>query len=352
MEIKTFIHNKDIGKARVGRKTSVVGLVSILVGVMVFATGCDVPSWFPGQSSKKHVVTESYVFTIGDVGCTEQEMRVILAEYQRDYSDVYGIDLWTSDNGVIDDLEAYVKDKAITELAQMYTYYVVSVQMGLTLSDNEISAAKTAASAYIQGLTADENAWVDISQSDLVSLFEKYALVYDLYDSVGEGVSAEVSDADALVMDFKQICISDADTAATVLSELDDGTDFDSLAESYNEADATNITVAQDTFDEYVVSQLTALDDDEYSGIINMDGKYYIFYCSNHFDQELTEENKEAVLSQRRQEALADVCDEYSAQTVSSLREDVWDGMELDTSLSFEGASFKDLLEENFGFEM
>ncbi|MCD8300625.1 MAG: peptidyl-prolyl cis-trans isomerase [Clostridiales bacterium] len=331
---------------RVNKRITALALAALLAGIAVFASGCDRPNWFPGQKEETaHSITATYVFTIGDEGCIPGEIRVIMADYQREFSSVYGIDMWVSEASDNVKLVSYIRQQSLSDLANIYTMDVVAAACDIELSSNEKSEAKTAASEYMAGLTQDEKSYLDISESELASLFERFALARDLYGSVTEDLSEEISDDEALVMDMRYIVVSDESTASELLEKLDDGEDFDGVATSYSEEDVTDINVDRSTYDEDVTEQLFALNTDEYSQVIAIDGKYYIFYCTNYFDKELTEANKEAVLSEKKKAAVEEVMAQYSDITVSSIREDVWNAMEPDTSLSFDGSSFRELLE-------
>lgn len=61
--------------------------------------------------------------------------------------------------------------------------------------------------------------------------------------------------------------------------------DFESLAQTANEADTVDINVNRTTFSDDVSQQLFALTDGGVSNIIEIDGGYYIFYCSVHLMQ-------------------------------------------------------------------
>ena len=126
------------------------------------------------------------------------------------------------------------------------------------------------------------------------------------------------------------------------------GADFESLAQTANEADTVDINVNRTTFSDDVSQQLFALTDGGVSNIIEIDGGYYIFYCSSAFDAELTEAHKMDVLEKRMSDAVTDTYADYMSQLSSKENQDVWSEVTVDTSLKLESASFMEVYQQYF----
>ena len=69
------------------------------------------------------------------------------------------------------------------------------------------------------------------------------------------------------------------------MAQLQAGADFESLAQTANEADTVDINVNRTTFSDDVSQQLFALTDGGVSNIIEIDGGYYIFIAAVHLMQ-------------------------------------------------------------------
>lgn len=309
-------------------------------GVAVLTAGCN-PLDSLGVSS-------SYVFQIGKGKCSQEEAKVILLNYQKEYGNIYGIDMWEHDYGEGQSLEDYVKDLTLAQLAQVYTLDVIAEEQEVTLSEKEQELVSQAADEYFSGLAEDEIAYMGIEKDGAAKLYERYVLAQKLYTTLTESVEQEVSDDEARVMQLKQIYTTDETKAASVCEQLQNDGDFDALAASNNEAESIDINVNRTTFPEDVTEKILALQDGGVSDVIAADNGYYIFYCVSAFNAELTEAHKADVLEQRMEDAVNGAYETYTSELDSTLDEDIWQGVTIDTSLKLEGSSFLEIYDKYF----
>lgn len=318
-----------------------------LIAVMFLAAGVTVLGGCNPLDSLG--IGSNYVFQIGNEKCSPKEAKVILLNYQKEYGNIYGIDMWAHDYGDGQSLEDYVKDLTLAQLAQVYTLDVIAGEQEVTLSEKEQELVSQAADEYFGGLAEDEIAYMEIEKDDAADLYERYVLAQKLYTTLTESVEQEVSDDEARIMRLKQIYTADEAKADSVYGQLQNGGDFDTLAASNNEADTTDINVNRTTFSEDVTEKIFALQDGGVSEVIAADGGYYIFYCVSSFDAELTEAHKADVLEQRMTDAVNSAYEAYTGELDSSVNEDIWEGVKVDTSLKLEGSSFLEIYDKYFG---
>ena len=273
---------------------------------------------------------------------------MILLNYQKEYANLYGIDMWAEDNETAAELEAYIKDLTVSQLAEVYTLNIIGAEQEITLSEEEKEEAAAAAAQYLAGLSEAELEYLDLSESEAVSLFEHYLLANQVYEALTQMVDTEVSDDEARVMELEQIIVSDSDTAAELLERLESGSDFSTLASSYSESDTVSIEVDRTYYEEDIIEVLFALSDGEYSEILEIDGSYLLFYCTDSYDEELTEENKSKVLETRTEEMVTATYETYAEELNSELKDSVWDEVSIDTSLELSGATFFEVYAEYF----
>ncbi len=332
------IRSSEIKKHGVFRGT--LSSVGILVICALFMAGCGGSSGSGGSST---------IFTVGGENCSRQETRAIILQYQKECASTYGLNLWTDSAVDRTELVDYIKNSAVSQLAWVYTLDAAAEGMGIVLSDYEVDQTKAAAAYYLDSMDEAESEFVDISESDAQELFERYLLAEKAYTAIIDGVSTEVSDNDALVMDIQEICVPDVDTAYEILGKLQDGDDFTGLAETYSTNDEISITVTRDTFNDTVSDIIFSMDTGDYSDVIGIGNDYYIFYCENYYDEALTAQNRANVLEQRREDAVREVCDSYADPADSVLREDNLEKIEVDTSISLTGPSFREVFQYYFG---
>lgn len=317
-------------------------VAGVLASMSILLGGCHVPgiSTLTGGGS--------YVFKVGSEKCSEKDAKIILLNFQKEYSSLYGIDMWSHDYSEEGSLEDYVKDLTVSQLAEVYTLDVIADEQELTLSEEEQKKAQEAAQEYYSGLSSDEKDYLGAGESDVQSLYERYLLARKLYSELTGNVAQEVSDDEARVMEMQQICVSDESVADNIVMQLSSGAEFSALAASYNEAEMLNLHVTRTTFSSDVTKTLFALNNGEYSGVTEINGAYYIFYCVNSFNPDLTEQNKASVLEQRMEDAVNSTYASYAEELESSLNEKEWNKVQIDTSLELSGASFLDVYDSYF----
>ncbi|MCC8081258.1 MAG: peptidyl-prolyl cis-trans isomerase [Lachnospiraceae bacterium] len=315
----------------------------MMAAVLFFVPACNMPVL--------SALTGNYVFSVGSEKCSVEEAKVILLQYQKEYSSFYGIDLWEHDSDTSESLEQYIRDMAVSQLAEIYTLYVIAGEREMELTEDEKVQAAAAAAEYMASLAEDELDYIGATESEVEALYEKYLLAHRLYTSLTEDVSSEVSDDEARVMDLKQICVSEEETAEQLLEQLDGGADFSSLAESYNESGTSDLQVSRMTYSDAVTEILFSMNTGEYSEVIGIDDSYYIFYCVDYFNEALTEENKANVVSQRMEAAVTAAYNSYLDSLDSFLNEAVWSEVTVDTELALDGSSFGEVYDSYFESE-
>ena len=175
------------------------------------------------------------LFRIGETVCTLPEAKVYLCNYQNIYGSVYGVELWKQESSK-KELEQYVKEMTVSELARITCMDQLAKQQDISLSEEEKKQAADAAKAYFVSLTEDEIAYMDVTEETIRTLYENYALADKLYRSLTEGVNEEVSDDEARIMHAMQIFVTEKGNADAIAQRLETGEDFISLASDYNEA--------------------------------------------------------------------------------------------------------------------
>lgn len=289
------------------------------------------------------------VFEIGGERCSPKDARVILLNYQKEYATEYGINMWDHDYGSGADLETYVRDLTLAQLAQVYTLDVIAAEQDVSLSEDEEQLAARAAGVYYDALSKEEKGWLDVSRDDVEKLYCRYALAQKLYASLNDGVEQEVSDDEARVMEVHQIYTADAGKAEAYHAQLESGAEFDVLAASANESGVFELTVNRSTYeDAAVVDALFSLRNGEYTQVLPVENGYAIFYCVNSFDEELTQAHKADVREQRMEELVNSTYYTYTENLSSTLNEEVWNNITMDLSLELEGEAFLSVYEEVF----
>lgn len=292
-------------------------------------------------------LTDKQVFKINKTACGLKEARVYLTNYQNIYGTAYGIDLWKHDFGE-NSLEKYVKDITLEKLAYVVTMDLLAESQGVALTEEEMAQAGEAAKEYYASLSQEEIEYLGVTESDILEYYSHYALARKLYQSLTSSVNEEVSDDEARVIEMMQIFVRDGTKAAEVAARLENGDDFASVANNYNQLSAIQVTVSRDELPEEVEQVAFQLDDGEISGKIETDGGYYFVKCLNKYNEELTEANKSNIVEKREKEAFDDVYNTYVTGLSSDLNQELWENLELDTSGTISTDSFFEVFEKYF----
>ena len=109
---------------------------------------------------------------------------MILMNYQKEYSNLYGIDMWEHDYGQEQSLEDYIKDLTLAQMAQVYTLDIIASEKEVTLSEEEQKKVTEAAKTYLDGLDDAEREYVGVNEKQTEKLFERYLLADKLYEII------------------------------------------------------------------------------------------------------------------------------------------------------------------------
>lgn len=311
----------------------------------VLLTGCQIGN---RDIIVSGTLNHKQVFKIEGRACGLKEAKVYLTNYQNIYGTAYGLDLWKHDFGD-HSLVDYVKGITIEELTRVVCMDLLAESLEMTLTGEELLQVEEAAGEYYAQLTAEEIAYMGVSQSDISQFYENYALAQKLYHSLTSEVNEEVSDDEARVIEMMQIFVSNASKAEEVRTKLENGDDFAAVANNYNEMSAIQVTVSRDDVPKAVEEAAFALDNLEISGMVTVDNGYYFIKCLNKYNEELTEANKSNIVEKREKEAFDDIYNEFVSGLSSSINAELWDELELDTGDGIKTDSFFEIFEKYCG---
>lgn len=312
--------------------------VSMLTGMM---SGCTI-----GDTEfvlDMNNVGKNDIFSINGSECTKDEARLYLCNYQNIYGQEYGVDLWKYDYSDMEPeqtLEAYVKDVTIAELANVICMSELAKERELALTEKEEELLLKVVDEYYNSLSEAELSYMGIDKDELKKFYEKYALAQKLYRSLTEGISEEVSDDEARVVQIQQIYVADEAKAQEVQQKLQNGENFETIAATYNEAEEIELYLARDTYADEVDKVVFNMENNTQSGMITTENGYYFIKCLNKYVEDLTEANKAKIVVQRRKEQFDDVLQEFIETSEFELNEEVWESIKVDTSGNIKTNSF------------
>jgi len=321
------------------KKLGILVMIVSLLSTML--TGCTIGNTeFVIDWNK---VGRNDVFSVNGEECTKEEARLYLCNYQNIYGSEYGVDLWQhnfKDIAPEDSLETYVKDVTLFELATIMCMNQLAKEQGIFLTKDELDLVGKVADEYYDSLSKKEKSYMSIDKGEIERFYKKYATAQKLYNTLTQGVNEEVSDDEARVIRIQQIFVTSEEEALAVKSRLSKGTDFAAVSSAYNEESAIEITLTRGEYEEVVENVAFNLNDDECSDMIIASNGYYFIKCLNKYEEELTEENKNTIIANRRKEQFEDVFRAFVENSEFHLNEDVWADITVDTSGNIKTDSF------------
>ena len=317
-------------------------IVSLCAGIF---TSCLLAGCGKGDSLHVPQIMSKPVLKVDGESYSLSEAKVYLVNYQNLYGTVAGVDLWQqeSQEGMLED---YIKNLTMAQLTKILSMDSLARNREIALTDEEVAGVEKAAKAYFESLSEKELAYLEVSQTDIQKLYEDYALAQKLYKSLTVGVNGEVSDDEARIMDAMQIVVSDAKKAREVKRALAAGSDFSTLAGSYNEAEEVKIQFGRGALPQEVEKAAFALDNGTATSSIKTKDGYYFIYCVNKFNEELTDANKIKIVQKREKTAFGDVYDAYSRTISKKMYQDTWNTLEAGRSDDLTTDSFFSVYQE------
>lgn len=327
------------------KRKKTAGIIAGVLLTAVLMSGCQIGN---KDIVVSNTLNQKQVFKIGGMACGLKEARVYLTNYQNIYGTAYGVDLWEHDFGD-DSLVNYVKDVTLGELTKVICMDLLAESREMELTEEELGKVSEAAAEYYASLTEEETAYLDVTENDINEYYRHYALAQKLYNSLTDEVNEEVSDDEARVIEVMQIFVTDSADAMEVKARLDNGEDFATVANNYNELPSIQVTAARDDYPEAVEEVAFSLDNDQISGMITAENGYYFIKCLNKYNVELTEANKSNIVQKREEEAFDDEYNEFVSELSSKINEDLWSALTLNTGEEITTDSFFEVFQKYCG---
>lgn len=280
------------------------------------------------------------VFKIGDMDCSKKEALVYLLNTKNIYGTVDEVNLWENEFDTAT-ISGSLKDAVMAHLTRVYSLDLYATEQELELSEQEIELCKQAAADYYSTLNEAEISFTGAKEKDIASMYERYLLAEKVYTDLMDSVDEEVSEDEARVMEAYVLFVTDAAEAEEIEGMIDYGYTFERLAATYTELDSYQVTFARNEYPKQVDDVVFNLDTDEVSSMIEADGGYYFFQCLDKYNEELSEENKQIIIEDRRQQVLDDIVADLQVKYFSDLNTELWDNIEIpEDSSELTSASF------------
>ncbi|MFA9378082.1 MAG: peptidylprolyl isomerase [Lachnotalea sp.] len=312
-------------------------------------------------------LSDNDVFRINGSVCTLPVAKIYLTNLQNQYESVYDSNMWDKVCGDIT-IEEYVKKTVITELAQIKSMSLFAKEYNIELTEEEKNIINKASKEYYDGLNDQEISDMGITQDDVSNAYSEYLLASKVYSSLTNETNTEVSDDEARVVTIQQIVINkyhmddagnkveDTDEekqeaytkAQTVLERAQNDEDFATLADNYSDNEICELSIGRDKIEKNVEKIVFNMENDELSGIIEIEDGYYIIKCINSYDMEATDANKEVIIEQRKTKAFDEAYEVFVSGLVSEFNDQLWANVTFEYDEKVKTANFFDIYNQHF----
>jgi len=348
------------------KSTKRVYIIAMLLGMAIVLAGCG-----RKKNASQIVLTsdflENEVFRVEELSCMKSEVLVYLVNCENQYSEVFGPDIWNKPIGDTT-LEGRYKETVLARIAQIKSMTLLAKQYNIELDEEEEKKVSMAAIDYFANITEQDKVAMECDVDTITNLYHDFALANKLYDYITADVNPEISDDEARTITVEGILVktysvddygirhefsTDEKKSAyqrilTAKTLLDEGAEFELIAQEYNEDTQNTYSFGRGVMPEVYEETAFSLSNDEISDIIETEYGYHIIKCITTFNKDETQANKGAIVEQRKQEAFDAAYDAFVVNLTSRLNEPLWSSITYNKSTGATTVNFFDIYDKYF----
>lgn len=319
------------------RSRAAVWLTALaLLAILLSLSGCE-----KTVQEKEKIEAEQY---------TLAQIMTIAATERNRYQKIYTSQIWEA---VTDENGTTMKDMLLTQvktfLEDLETMNLLAREQGIEISGTELDRLHRLGQAYFQELTKGDLEYIQATEQDIISLYEKYYLANKLVAELTKDVDLEISDSKAKVIDILQIVLDSLETAQQVHQEaMAEDADFEALAKNYSVSDEIQRTLGRGEESSAFEEAAFALEDGQVSPLVTVNGKYYIIKCMNSYNEEETLIRKSELSLVKKDQAFRSIYDSFRAENQTEIPDSLWSQVTFDGGEECTTTNFFDLYREYF----
>lgn len=324
----------------------------ILVVISVTLSGCSRDIKISTGLNKDEI------FRIGDETADLGEIMLLLVNEKNQYESGLGDDIWTKEFDDIN-LETEVKNKVKNEAVELYVMYMMAKEEKITLNEDEKTLLHEAAKTYYESLTEEEINGLEITEDTVYRLYEKMYLSDKYYELKTSQSQKEISDEEAKVIEVMYIFFKTGDVdihgtlipyeeekiaeirskALSVLENVKQGGDFQSLAIANTDADEFRCIFGRETMEEAFETAAFTLKDGEVSDLVETEKGYYIIKCINDYLSEETQENKINMEERCKADKFKEIYEPYLEKQSLEFHTKLWEQISISDYVDYDSDS-------------
>lgn len=281
-----------------------------------------------GEIRLARPMSDSVLLTINSQPCSVAEAIYRLMEvkeyYKADEDDMF----WDRSIGDTT-FEGYIKDSVKEEMMHLTASEIMSEEMALYLTDDDISGyTQKAQESYLALSQRYDLTSYGITQSTVTELYRKQALYDKVFNKLSENINIQISESDTKVIEINYVEIPlgvSLNTAEKLRTEVKSGTSFKTACESFGWEPVMDQVIMKGDMPAAFENVAYALIDGELSEIIETPECLYIIQCVEDYMISESVANNNKVISSARKARFDDAFNELASRTLLRFNDAVWD---------------------------
>lgn len=329
-----------------GKKAAVLTAAGVLAATAV--TGCS-----------GSINTDAVVATVGDdeisLGVANFYARMTQGQYETYYASMMGTTgdaMWTQEAGEDQTYEESVKDGLLENLENMYLISQHAADYEVSLTEEEEDAIAEAAAQFDEDNTDEAKEAVSGYRKDIEEFLRLATIQTKMDSKMIEGVDEEVSDEEAAQKAMQYVFFSYTTTddsgntteltdeekeslktdAQSLVDRVNAGEDISTVAEEFGQT-AYDLTFDSESTspNEDLIAAVDAFDTEgQVTDVIEADDGLYVGWLTSFLDRDATDQKKETIIEERRQEQYDSLLEEWRNDTDIQVDEKVWDKVDFE----------------------
>ena len=275
------------------------------------------------------------------------------AIYDGQFASVFGTGMWGQDmfnDGT--DMQTSVK-KNVAETVELF--YLLEKHMAdykVEITDEELAAMDEAAKKFMEDNSKQAIRQIGATEEYVKEMLRLNTIQAKMRVEMDKEVDTKVSDEEAAQKAISYVNVSTASTTdengETKEYTEDEKKELEQQMKDFQKSAEDDFTAAAEnagytvsnyyygekdesyTFDDAVIEAANKLKEGEVSKVISTDSSLYVVRMDSTFDEEKTEEKKETIVQQRKDDHYTEVCDGYKEGVAYELNEDEWSKVKFD----------------------
>ncbi len=318
-------------------------LLAAAMGMSVFA-GCGNAI----DANKAGATLEGEEISLGFMNFMARYQQAV---YDGQLGTMFGNTMWTQDlMGEGTDMQTSVKKQVTENIETLYLLEDHMADYKVEITDEELAKMDEAAEKFMSDNTKAAIRQIGATKEYVKEMLRLNTIQVKMRAEMDKEVDTEVSDDEAAQKTISYVQVNNHATTdedgETVEYTEEEKANLKTEVEAFAASAADDFSAAAETagytvtpysygadeenLAEEVREAADKLKEGEISEVITTDDSYYVVRMDSTFDEEATEEKKESIVQERKNEHYTEICDGYKKDIKFEVNEDEWAKVKFD----------------------